>query len=89
MCETITKEQLYTLIKSNAEFNPGGGGGACQNTTHAKAEMGAVGASVPLAVFKRMGPSWVVCTGKGRMGLGRTIEPRGEKQKPEDRSTSG
>lgn len=54
MYETMTKEELSVLIKSNAEFKGGEvEGNTFQNTTHAKAKMGATGASVPLAVSKR------------------------------------
>lgn len=53
MYETMTEEELSILIKSNAEFKGGEvEGNTFQNTTHAKAKMGATGASVPLVSKK-------------------------------------
>lgn len=80
MCETITKEQLYSLMKSNAEFNgrggEGGGRSACSSATHTKAEMGAMGASSqPPGSLQEDGVH------RQRMRLGGTFEPRGKKAK--------
>lgn len=88
MCETITKEQLYTLTKSNAEFNQGGGGACARTQPTQKQRWEQWELASPQQSSRGWDhPGW--CAQVGRMGLGRTIEPEGEKQKPEDRSTSG